>query len=55
MLRITLLIADLKVSNILRPLLSGVLLLNLLLPSIAQAGRGRALFSLDTQHSYGMA
>jgi hypothetical protein len=40
--------ADLKVSNIRRPLLSGVLLLSLLLPSIAQAGRGRALFSLDT-------
>ena len=32
--------ADLKVSNIRRLLLSGVLLLNLLLPSIAQAGRG---------------
>lgn len=41
-------IASLKVSNIRRLLLSGVLLLNLLLPSIAQAGRGRALFSLDT-------
>src|SRR5687768_17601031 len=40
-------IADLKVSNIRRLLLSGVLLLNLLLPAIAQAGRG-ALFSLDT-------
>src|SRR6266550_2565476 len=40
--------ADLKVSNIRRLLLSGVLLLNLLLPSIAQAGHGRALFSLDT-------
>ena len=40
--------ADLKVSNIRRPLLSAVLLLNLLLPSIAQAGRGRALLSLDT-------
>src|SRR2546426_11883378 len=48
MLKITLPIADLKVSNIRRPLLSCVLLLNLLLPSIAQAGRGRALFSLDT-------
>ena len=48
MLRITLPIADLKVSNIRRPLLSAVLLLNLLLPSIAQAGPGRALFSLDT-------
>ena len=41
-------IASLKVSNIRRPLLTGVLLLNLLFPSIAQAGRGRALFSLDT-------
>src|SRR5947208_15460024 len=48
MLKITLPIADLKVSNIRRPLLTGVLLLNLLFPSIAQAGRGRALFSLDT-------
>src|SRR2546425_2375119 len=48
MLKITLPIADLKVSNIRGPLLSCVLLLNLLLPSIAQAGRGRALFSLDT-------
>src|SRR5436190_10704123 len=48
MLTITLPIADLRVSNIRRLLLSGVLLLNLLLPSIAQAGRGRALFSLDT-------
>ena len=38
----------LKVSNIRRPLLSAVLLLNLPLPSIAQAGRGRALFSLDS-------
>src|SRR5437870_1377884 len=49
MLTITLPFADLKVSNIRRPLLSAVLLLNLLLPSIAQAGRGRALFSLDTR------
>ena len=48
MLKITLPIAGLKVSNIRRLLLSGVLLLNLLLPSIAQTGRGRALFSLDT-------
>src|SRR3989442_6964344 len=48
MLKITLPIADLKVSNIRGPLLSCVLLLNLLFPSIAQAGRGRALFSLDT-------
>src|SRR6266480_7168323 len=48
MLTITLPIADLRVSNIRRLLLSGVLLLNLLLPSIAHAGRGRALFGLDT-------
>ena len=48
MLMITLPIASLRVFNI-RPLLvSGVLLLNLLSPSFAQAGRVRSLFSLDT-------